>query len=124
MNENIFLKSITDNEIHLTESMHEIEQILSNGIDINELINAISAGRAKPVVTLDYYSMKSSSKKGFYDVEVILLKNRHKLKGVARNIEGVVNSSVKAAQAAIGEGRFILSTSHPIEIRTAMELNR
>jgi len=115
--DNIFLKLITENEIRLTEYLHKIEELFKEGINIDDLLNAVSAGRAKPDVSLYSYAMESASKKGFYNAEVILLKNGKQIKGFAEDIEGVVNSSIKAAQAAIGEGRFVLNTNHPIEIR-------
>ncbi len=115
--QNVFLREISEEEIRLTEKLQEIEQIFLNGIDTDKLLGAISASQKSPDVTLVSYSMQSSDKKGFYNAEVILNVDGRTVKGVASEVEGVVNASVKAAQNASGQERFRLNSTHPIEIR-------
>ncbi|GEM_PF-5513619 len=115
--QNVYLKLITEDKIRLTDKLQEIERIFEEGIEINEILNAISTYEKKPRVTLKSYSMKSASKRGFYDAEVILEIDGKEKVGRASEIEGVVNASIKAAQNASWSNRFKLNREHPIEIR-------
>ncbi len=114
---NIFLKKISEDEIRLTEKLQEIEHIFSEGIDTEQLLAAISVSQKAPNVSLVSYSMQSSKRRGFYNAEVLLDIDGKKIRGIATEVEGVVNTAVKAAQNASGEERFRLNANHPIEIR-------